>query len=45
MNGDELVEKIREFNNDIVIILSTGFAKDKPPIKALQSMKIQRILF
>ncbi len=41
MNGEETIDKIREFNSEIVIIVQTGFAGDKSAKELLQFTKIQ----
>ncbi len=40
-SGGDAVKEIREFNKEIVILLQTGFAGDKPAIETLESLKIQ----
>jgi len=39
--GDRLVEKIREFNGDIFIILLTGHKSMAPPIRTIRMLDIQ----
>lgn len=41
MNGKDIVQKIREFNKTIYIIVLTGYSSDIPPLKALNEMDIQ----
>lgn len=41
LNGAQIVKKIREFDNDIYILLLTGYANDVPGIKSLDEMDIQ----
>ena len=41
LNGEEVVEKIRETNKEIIIILQTGFSGQKPPIKTMKRLNIQ----
>ena len=39
--GDKVVEKIREFNPDIFIILLTGHKSMAPPIQTIRELDIQ----
>ncbi|MGE5473319.1 MAG: HD domain-containing phosphohydrolase [Ignavibacteriales bacterium] len=41
MTGEDVVKKVREFNKDIVIILQTGYAGEKPPLEMLRLLNIQ----
>lgn len=41
MTGEEVVNKIREFNKEIIIILQTGFAGKQPPSDTLTRLNIQ----
>lgn len=41
MNGDKFIEKLREFNNETVIILRTGYSDQVPPMKMIDSLNIQ----
>lgn len=41
LNGEEVVEKIREKNKEIIIILQTGFSGQKPPIETMKKLNIQ----
>ncbi|MDD3304310.1 MAG: response regulator [Clostridia bacterium] len=41
LNGEEVVNKIRETNKEIIIILQTGFSGQKPPIDTMQKLNIQ----
>lgn len=41
LNGEEVVEKIRETNKEIIIILQTGFSGQKPPIETMKKLNIQ----
>lgn len=41
MNGDKFIEKLREFNNETVIILRTGYSDKVPPMEMLDSLNIQ----
>lgn len=44
MNGDEFVEKLREFNNETIVILQTGYSDKIPPIEIIDKMNIQGYL-
>ncbi|MGE5329183.1 MAG: ATP-binding protein [Deltaproteobacteria bacterium] len=39
--GEQVVKAIREFNNEVVIILQTGYAGEKPPLEMLELLNIQ----
>ena len=39
--GEEVIEKIRKENNELIIILQTGFSGQKPPIETLKKLGIQ----
>lgn len=41
LSGEDVVKKIREFNNRIIIILQTGFAGQQPPESTLSRLAIQ----
>lgn len=41
LNGEEVVNKIRETNKEIIIILQTGFSGQKPPIETMKRLNIQ----
>lgn len=41
INGDKVVEKIREFNNDIYILLLTGHKDMAPPLETIKVLDIQ----
>lgn len=41
MNGSQVIEKIRKFDNDIYIMLLTGYKDDIPALKALEDLDIQ----
>lgn len=41
MNGDKFIEKLREFNQETVIILRTGYSDKVPPMQMLDSLNIQ----
>lgn len=40
-NGEEVIGKVRETNKQLIIILQTGFAGQKPPIETMQKLNIQ----
>lgn len=44
MNGDEFVKKLREFNNETIIILQTGYSDKIPPLEMIDKMNIQGYL-
>ncbi|HOJ09555.1 MAG TPA: DUF3369 domain-containing protein [Clostridiales bacterium] len=41
IHGDEVVEKIREFNNELYILLLTGHKDLAPPIETIKELEIQ----
>lgn len=41
MNGEEVVHEIRKVNQEIIIILQTGFSGQKPPVETMQTLNIQ----
>ncbi len=41
MNGEIVVRKLRKFNQDVQIILQTGYATEKPPREMLKRLDIQ----
>ncbi len=44
MNGDEFVKKLREFNNETIVILQTGYSDKIPPLEMIDKMNIQGYL-
>lgn len=40
-NGEEVVKEIRKTNQELIIILQTGFSGQKPPIEMMQNLNIQ----
>lgn len=44
MNGDEFVEKLREYNNETIVILQTGYSDKIPPLEMIDRMNIQGYL-
>lgn len=44
MNGDEFVNKLREFNQETIIILQTGYSDKIPPLEMIDKMNIQGYL-
>lgn len=41
MTGEEVVAQIRPFNREVQILLSTGYASEKPPREMLRRLDIQ----
>ena len=41
MSGEEVVNEIRKFNQQIIIIMQTGFSGQKPPIDTMKKLNIQ----
>lgn len=41
MNGSEVVEKLREYNNNTIVILQTGYADQIPPLEMMDKINIQ----
>ena len=41
MNGEQLVQAIRQFDEDVHILLQTGYSGEKPPRDMLRSLAIQ----
>lgn len=41
MNGEEVIREIRKTNQELIIILQTGFSGQKPPIETMQTLNIQ----
>ena len=41
MNGDKFIENLREFNNETIIILRTGYSDKVPPLEIIDSLNIQ----
>lgn len=41
MTGEEVVNNIREFNKELIIILQTGFSGKQPPIDTITRLNIQ----
>jgi putative nucleotidyltransferase with HDIG domain len=41
INGDKVVEKIREFNSDIYILMLTGHKDMAPPLETIKALDIQ----
>lgn len=44
MNGDEFVKKLRDFNQETIIILQTGYSDKIPPLEMIDKMNIQGYL-
>lgn len=41
MTGEEVLNRVREFDKDLQIILQTGYASEKPPRELLKKLDIQ----
>ncbi|MEG2310479.1 MAG: response regulator [Clostridia bacterium] len=41
LNGDEVIDEIRKTNQELIIIIQTGFSGQKPPIETMQKLNIQ----
>ncbi|MFZ5988392.1 MAG: response regulator [Bacillota bacterium] len=41
LNGDEIIKRIREFDNELYILLLTGFSESVPGMKSLEELDIQ----
>lgn len=41
LTGEDVVNKVREFNDRVIIILQTGFAGQQPPEETLKRLNIQ----
>lgn len=41
INGDKVVQKIREFNNELYILLLTGHKDMAPPLETIKALEIQ----
>ncbi|MDF2865995.1 MAG: response regulator receiver modulated diguanylate cyclase [Clostridia bacterium] len=41
ISGEDVVVEVRKFNQEVVIIMQTGFAGQKPPIDTMQRLNIQ----
>ena len=41
LSGEDVVAEVRKFNQEVVIIIQTGFAGQKPPIDTMQRLNIQ----
>ena len=42
--SEDVVTEVRKFNQEIIIIMQTGFAGQKPPIDTMQRLNIQIIM-
>ena len=40
LNGDNVIDEIRKYDNDLYILLLTGFGGKVPGIKSLETLKI-----
>lgn len=41
MNGEEVIKEVRKKDQEIIIILQTGFSGQKPPVETMQTLNIQ----
>lgn len=41
LTGEDVINRVREFNKEIIIILQTGFSGQQPPAETLQRLNIQ----
>ena len=41
LNGEEVVREIRKTNQELIIILQTGFSGQNPPVESMQKLNIQ----
>lgn len=41
LNGSDVIDEIRKYDNDLYILLLTGFGEKVPGIKSLETLKIQ----
>lgn len=41
ISGEDVVKEVRKFNQEVIIIMQTGFAGQKPPIDTMQRLNIQ----
>lgn len=41
MTGEEVIDKVRQNNKEVIMILQTGFSGQKPPIESMQKLNIQ----
>jgi DNA-binding NtrC family response regulator len=41
LNGNDVIDEIRKYDNDLYILLLTGFGEKVPGIKSLETLKIQ----
>ncbi|MDO5555631.1 MAG: response regulator [Clostridia bacterium] len=41
MNGGEVITKVRKYNQEIIIILQTGYADKIPPLEMMKQLNIQ----
>lgn len=41
ISGEEVVKEVRKYNQEVIIIMQTGFAGQKPPIDTMQRLNIQ----
>jgi len=41
ITGEQVVKEVRSFNKEVVILLQTGYAGERPPLKMLEELDIQ----
>lgn len=41
LNGEEVIEEVRKYNQELIIILQTGFSGQKPPVETMKKLNIQ----
>lgn len=41
LTGEDVINKVREFNKELIIIMQTGFSGQQPPAETLQRLNIQ----
>lgn len=41
INGDVFVKKLREFNNETIVILRTGYSDQVPPLQVIDKLNVQ----
>ena len=41
MNGDEFIQELRKFDNEVVVILRTGYSDKIPPLEMIDELNIQ----
>lgn len=41
MSGEDVVKEVRKFDKEMIILLQTGYAGEKPPLEMLETLDIQ----